>query len=70
MFETICQTYQSGHWYNKPGHTGTLSSGVSEEDSKGYGEHSAIWGNSNCDRKEVSRGHSRCFFVVEDLNMK
>ncbi|WP_261341027.1 hypothetical protein [Candidatus Scalindua japonica] len=27
---------------NKPGHTGTLLSDVSEEDSKGYGEHSAI----------------------------
>ena len=42
MLQTIYLTYQSGYWYNKPGHTGMLSSDVSEEDSKGYGEHSAI----------------------------
>ncbi len=34
MLQTIYQTYQSGYWYNKPGHIGTLSTDVSEEDSK------------------------------------
>ncbi len=62
VFEVIYQTSQSGCWYNKPGHIGTLSTDVSEEDTKVYGEHSAIWGNSNCDRKEVSRWHSRRFY--------
>ena len=34
MLPSICQIYQSGNWQNKPGHTGTLSTDVSEEDSK------------------------------------
>ncbi len=34
MLQTIYQICQSGYWYNKPGHIGTLSTDVSEEDSK------------------------------------
>ncbi len=66
MLQSVYQTCQSGYWYNKPGHIGALSTDVSEEDSKVFGEHSTIWGNSNCDRKEVSRGIASDTIVVNE----
>ncbi len=34
MLPFMYQGYQSGYWYNKPGHIGALSTDVSKEDSK------------------------------------
>jgi hypothetical protein len=62
MLQSIYQIYQSGHWENKPGHTGTLSTDVSEEDSKGMANIAQFGATPICDRKEVSRRHSRRFY--------
>jgi hypothetical protein len=51
-------SYQSGHWYIKPGRTGRLSARASERGSKQPGNHGASRSNPWRDRTEVSRGHS------------
>ncbi|KKK58202.1 hypothetical protein LCGC14_3046800, partial [marine sediment metagenome] len=69
MLQSIYQIYQSGHWLNKPGHTGTLSTDVSEEDSKDMANIVQSGATQIVIGKKSAEGIVSGF-IAEGLNMK
>jgi len=69
MLQSIYQGYQSGYWYNKPGHTGMLSTDVSEGDSKDMANIVQIGVTQLVTGKKSAEGIVGGF-IAEGLNMK